>query len=91
LLGLTLSACAPRSELAPGVVQLQLGQAPTQLPPSLQRAAGFNGPPLRVLLRRSAQGLKVSAAGGLRLRDPESRRVLVELPALDRHGQRAQL
>jgi stage II sporulation protein D len=83
-LGLTLSACAPRSELAGGMVQLQLGQAPTQLPPALQRTTGFNGPPLRVLLRRSAQGLKVSASGGLRLRDPDSRRVLAELPAQGR-------
>jgi stage II sporulation protein D len=74
-------ACVPRAELAPetGTVQVQLGEAPPQIEP-LRKGPALNGTPLRVLLRRGVQGLKISAPGGLRLVHPRTHEALVELP-----------
>lgn len=82
VLGLALGACAPRAEIRTPdqTVRMQVGLPAERLPARLRQGVEADGPPLRVLLRRQAQGLKVSAGGGLRLRDPDSGRVLAELP-----------
>lgn len=81
-LGLALGACAPRSELrSPGTVHVLLGASEALPEASRTQGPAMDGPAIRVLLRRSAQGLKISAPGGLRLRSPEDGRVLAELPA----------
>lgn len=83
LLLLLSVACAIQRPLPDGgTVQMQIGEIPAVL--SAPGAPVLNGPPLRVLLRRQAQGLKISSPGGLRLRDPRSDRVLLTLNAQDR-------
>jgi stage II sporulation protein D len=84
LLGLAACATLP-DEGAEGTQQIQMsvGQAPA---PKAARLAEdsvqtLDGLPLRVLLRRGRQGLKVSCPGGLRLSSAEGR-VLAELPPL---------
>jgi stage II sporulation protein D len=52
----------------PGQIEVSVGQAPSaKAPPAEAGLDALNGLPLRVLLRKGRQGLKVSCTGGLRL------------------------
>lgn len=65
-----LAGCAgPGVVREDNVVELRLGSTrPDSAPATAEGDAPLNGPALRVLLRKSKQGLKLAAAGGLRLR-----------------------
>lgn len=80
-----LAGCAgPRGSLRDEqVVEVRLGHLAALPAPAGPGETPLNGLPLRVLLRKSHQGLKLAAAGGLRLRH-EDGRVLAELPAQGR-------
>jgi stage II sporulation protein D len=84
LLGLAACATLP-DEGAEGTQQIQMsiGQAPAPKEPRLAEDSvqTLDGLPLRVLLRRGVQGLKVSCPGGLRLLSADGRQ-LAELPPL---------
>jgi stage II sporulation protein D len=85
---LGLGACAGLPE-GPGAgsqqIQMSVGRAPAarEAPQAEDSVQSLDGLPLRVLLRRGQEGLKVSCPGGLRLVTADGR-VLVELPPLGR-------
>jgi stage II sporulation protein D len=87
LLLLGLGACAglPEEGAGPQQVQMVVGRGPAakEAPQAEDRLQSLDGLPLRVLLRRGQQGLKVSCPGGLRLVAADGR-ALVELPPLGR-------
>jgi stage II sporulation protein D len=74
----------------PGTVEMQVGSAPVEQQGAAEKPAS-GGPQLRVLLRRGQQGLKLSAPGGLSLRDSETHAALTDVGAsvrgrLEAHG-----
>ncbi|HXC64935.1 MAG TPA: SpoIID/LytB domain-containing protein, partial [bacterium] len=66
-------------------IQMSIGRGPAvkEAPQAEDRVETLDGLPLRVLLRRGRQGLKVSCPGGLRLVGADGR-TLAELPPLGR-------
>jgi stage II sporulation protein D len=87
---LALGACASlpnESGTATQQIQMSVGRASAakEAPQAEDRVETLDGLPLRVLLRRGRQGLKVSCPGGLRLIGADGSS-LVELPPLGRAG-----
>ena len=83
ILLLALGACATVPEEPSQQIQMSIGQGPKlKAPPQAEDTVqSLDGIPLRVLLRRGQQGLKVSCPGGLRLVAADGR-TLAELPPL---------
>jgi len=69
----------PWQREAPGQIEVSVGQAPAAQARIEASDEGLDGLPLRVLLRKGRQGLKISCAGGLRLLKADGDR-LVSLP-----------